>query len=155
MRVVYKNYLIHDVVAPVHLAGCAAAMQGKFVAFKNAWWQQGFGKGKYDQAAIDAVARSAGLDLARLHTDAASDACKQRVANDVKELEVFHVESTPSFFINGSPLLGPPTPDRFKEMIDQKLQQVQQSGVACPDYYQQVVLAKGLKQFKSAADAKK
>jgi protein-disulfide isomerase len=155
VRVVYKNYLIHDVVRPVHQAGCAAAMQGKFVAFKNAWWQQAYGTGKYDQAEIDAIAKAAGLDLDKFHADQDSDACKQRVAKDGQELEVFHVESTPSFFINGSPLLGPPTPDRLKEMIDQKLQQVQQSGVACPDYYDQVVMAKGLKQFKSAADAKK
>ena len=43
VRVVYKNMIIHPQVATAaHLAGCAAANQGKFVAFKRAFWEQAF-----------------------------------------------------------------------------------------------------------------
>ena len=154
LRVVSKNFLIHEPVRLAHQAACAAGMQGKFAAFKDAWWKQAFGKGTYDQAAIDSVAKSAGLDLAKLHADEQGATCKQLVDQDTRQLEeVFHVEGTPTFFINGTPFEERPTEQALEQVIDAKLAEAEKSGVPCASYYQQVVMAKGLQQFRSAAAA--
>ena len=43
VRVVYKNMVVHPAIAmPAHLASCAAAKQGKYVAFKSAFWDRAY-----------------------------------------------------------------------------------------------------------------
>jgi protein-disulfide isomerase len=150
VRVVYKNMVVHpNVVLKAHQAGCAAGKQGKFNEFRHSWWEIAFANRKFDDAAIEDVAKAANADPAKLKLDLDSDACKQRVGDDMNELRKFHVNSTPSFFINGQHIGGALQKDQFKQIIDQKLKDVDKSGVAAGDYYNSVVMAKGEKQFKA------
>jgi predicted DsbA family dithiol-disulfide isomerase len=139
-----------QVVQHAHQAGCAAGKQGKFNEFRHNWWEIAFKGRKFDDAAIEEVAKAAGIDFAKLKTDMDSDECKARVSNDMNELRKFRVNSTPSFFVNGTHVGGAVPKEQFKAMIDEKLKEVDKSGVAPGDYYEQVVMVKGEKQFKSA-----
>jgi protein-disulfide isomerase len=161
VRVVYTNLLIHPPARPAHLASCAAAKQGKYLAFKDAFWDQGFGpyaasEGKdassLGEDSIVKIARAVGLDTARLRTDMASPECKARIESDMAELARWHVNSTPTFFINGKPVSGALPKSELKELIDEQLKIAEASGVPGAEYYQKIVLARGEKQFRSKAD---
>jgi protein-disulfide isomerase len=161
VRVVYTNLLIHPPARPAHLASCAAAKQGKYLAFKDAFWDKGFGpyaasEGK-DAASLGEdnilkIARGVGLDTARLKTDMASAECKARIEGDMAELARWHVNATPTFFINGKLISGALPKEELVQLIDAQLKAVEASGVPGADYYQKVVLGKGEKQFRSKGD---
>jgi len=163
VRVVYTNLLIHPPAKPAHLASCAAAKQGKYMAFKDAFWDQGFGPyaasaGKdaasLGEDSILKIAKGVGLDTRKLKTDMASAECAARLEGDMAELAKFHVNATPTFFVNGKFLSGALPKDEFKRVIDAQLAIAEASGVPGAEYYRKVVLAKGEKQFRSKVDPK-
>jgi protein-disulfide isomerase len=164
VRVVYKNLVVHpDTAMPGHLASCAAAKQGKYSAFKNAFWVKAFqpyadsrgqDAGKLGKDNILAFSKEIGLDTAKLAADMDSAECKQLVSQDMQELQIFQVGSTPTFFINGKIVAGAMPKEAFKQIIDEQLKLVEASGVKGADYYDQVVIAKGEKKFRSKKDPK-
>jgi protein-disulfide isomerase len=145
VRVVFKNMVVHPQVEKAHLAGCAAGKQKKFQQWKNTWWEKAFKTRKMDDDNIQAIAKEIGLDMNRFKADMEGD-CKAFIAADAAELQKFHVNSTPTFFINGTHVGGALPKEQFKQMIDEKLKAA--DGQA--DYYDKVVMATGEKQFKSA-----
>ncbi len=162
LRVVYKNMVVHPAVAtPAHLASCAAAKQGKYLAFKTAVWEKGFvpysnehDAGRLAEPAILAIASGVGLDPARVKADMASDECKARIAADMKDLESFHVDATPTFFINGTEVSGALPKEGFEAIIEEKLAAVAKSGIPAGDYYARVVM-KGETKFRSKTQPKR
>jgi len=162
LRIVYKNMVVHPQVAlPAHLASCAAAKQGKYVAFKNAFWVKAFDPyaaardpSKLGEDNIYAIAKDVGIDVDKLKADMKSDACQQFVKADMAELEKFHVNSTPTLYVNGTVVAGALPEETFKSLIDEKLKLVAASGVKPADYYQQEIMGKGEKQFRSKLDPK-
>jgi len=159
VRVVYLNMVVHPQARPAHLAGCAAARQGKYKQFKDAFWDKGYGP--YAQAndpeLIDddhvvAIAKAIGLDTAKLKADMASPACADQVKRDMDELARFHVNATPTFFINGKQVSGALPKDEFKRRIDDQLAIVEHSGVPAASYYAKVVVGTGEKQFRGKRD---
>jgi predicted DsbA family dithiol-disulfide isomerase len=150
---VFKNMVVHpQVVTKAHLAGCAAAKQGKFEAFKDNWWEKAYKQHKFDDAAIEEVAKASGLDLAKLKTDMDSQECKDRLANDAAELQKFHTNSTPTFFVNGIHIGGALPKESFKQVIDERLRIAEASGVPAAEYYDKEVMGKGEKQFRAKAN---
>ena len=155
VRVVYKNMVVHpQVVTKAHLAGCAAGKQGKFVEFKNEWWEKAFANRKFDDAQINEIAKDIGLDMTKFKADWEGDDCKKLLADDASELAKFHVNSTPSFFINGQHVGGALPKESFKKIIDEKLKVAEASGVSGAEYYDKEVMGKGEKQFRSKKDPK-
>ena len=143
----FKNLVVHPQVMNAHLAGCAAGRQKKFQQFKNSWWEKGFKARKMDDASIDEIAKGVGLDMGRFKSDMQSDYCKNLVQGDMTELQKFHVNSTPTFFVNGTHVGGALPKESFKQMIDEKLKTADSA-----DYYDKVIMAKGEKQFRSKMD---
>ena len=163
VRVVYANMVVHPPAKPAHLASCAAAKQGKYKEFKNAFWEKGFTpyatSATHDPAllgegTIMAIAKDLGLDANKLKTDMASPECEARIQADMNEMNKFHVNATPTFFINGKHVGGALPKEGFKNIIDEQLKLAEASGVPAGDYYSKVVLAKGEKQFRSKLDPK-
>ena len=162
VRVVYKNLVVHpEIATQAHLASCAAAKQGKYLAFKAAVWTQGFlpyaaarDPSKLGKDNLLAIAKDVGLDLKKLQADWNGAECAAVLANDMKELEKFHVDATPTFFINGIHIGGALDKQSFKELIDERLKVVEASGVPGAEYYAKEVMGKGEKQFRSKADPK-
>lgn len=142
-----------------HHAGCAAGKQGKFVAFKNAFWERAYipyttshDPSKLGVDNIMQIAKDIGLDTAKLKTDMEGPECKAQVEGDMAELQKFHVGGTPFFLINGRPLNGAMPKEAFKKIIDERLQVAEASGVPGGSYYEKEVMGKGEKQFRSRAD---
>jgi predicted DsbA family dithiol-disulfide isomerase len=161
--VVFKNMVIHPPVTDAHHAGCAAAKQGKFVEFKNAFWDKGFGpyaaSGGKDTASLGMdnltkIAEGIGLDTARFKADLGSPECKAQVEGDMNELAKWHVSGTPFFFINGKTINGALPKEAFKQAIDEKLKIAEASGVPAASYYDKEIMEKGEKQFRSKAEPK-
>lgn len=145
VRVVFKNLVVHPQVMNAHLAGCAAGKQQKFPKFKAVFWEKGFKARKMDDANIEAIAKEIGLDMGKFKADKDSEACKALIAGDTAEMQKFKVNSTPTFFVNGTHVGGALPKESFKQMIDEKLKAA--DGQA--DYYDKVIMATGEKQFKS------
>ncbi len=163
VRVVYKNLVVHtEVATAAHLASCAAAKQGKYIAFKNAVWEKGFlpyfqthDASKLGQDSLLGIAKGvAGLDPARLKKDMSGDECKAFVQSDMAELEKFHVSATPTFFINGILISGALDKNSFKEIIDERFAIATATGVPAAAYYEQEVMGKGERKFRSKVDPK-
>lgn len=162
VRVVFKNMVVHpQIVMPAHLAGCAAGKQGKFVEYKNAFWEKGFkpysearDPSKLGEANIMVIAKELGLDTAKLKADMDGPECKKAIEADMAELAKFQVNSTPSFFINGTHVGGALPKEQFKALVDQKLQLAEASGVPAKDYYQKEIFEKGEKKFRSKKQPK-
>jgi protein-disulfide isomerase len=161
VRVVYVNLVVHPQARPAHLASCAAAKQGKYKQFKDAFWDKGYAAyadsrdpSKLDEDHILVIAKGVGLDPVKLQADMAGAECQARIEGDMKEMEKFHVNATPTFFVNGKHISGARDKDDFKAVIDEQLKIAEASGVRGADYYTKVVLAKGVKQFRSKKDAK-
>src|SRR5262245_54464618 len=97
------NMVVHPPqVQMAHQYGCAAAKQNKFNEFRDAFWKKSYGeyRAKKDpsQLAPEAILKWApeiGLDATKLKADGDSDACKQRIQDDMEELGKFRVGGTP------------------------------------------------------------
>ena len=162
VRIVYKNMVVHPQVAtPAHLASCAAAKQGKYVVMKNALWTKGFDAyaaardpSKLNEENVIAIAHDVGLDTDKLKSDMHSSDCDAQLKADMQELEKFHVNSTPTLFVNGTHVGGALPEATFKQLIDEKLKAFESSGVPAADYYDKEIMAKGEKKFRSKKDPK-
>jgi protein-disulfide isomerase len=154
---VFKNMVVHpQVVQRAHLAGCAAAKQGKFVEYYRAFWDKAFAPyaaardaSKLSEEAIMSWAGSVGLDPAKLKADMDSQDCTGLLTADAQELGKFQVNSTPTFFINGIHIGGALPKEAFKQAIDERLKIVEASGVSPAEYYDKEVIAKGVPQFRA------
>ncbi len=157
VRVVYKDMVVHPQVAtPAHLAACAAAKQGKYLAYKNLIWEKGFkpyaaGRDatKLGEENLMVLAKEAGLDTAKLKADMAGSECQAVIQADMQELAKFKVNSTPTFFVNGIHIGGALPKEEFKKIIDERLKVAEASGVSGAEYYDKEVLGKGVPQFRS------
>ncbi len=58
------------------------------------------------------------LDISKWETDLASQAIKNKVANDKRTGEQSGVNSTPSFYLNGKKIQNPRSPQEFKTLIE-------------------------------------
>lgn len=162
VRVVYKNFVVHpDTVMEAHLGSCAAARQGKFMAYKKAFWEKGFNAyaqtrdpSKMGGENLRAIAKSVGLDVAKWETDLKGPACQAVIQNDMQELNKFGVNGTPAFFINGMMIPGGIDEGTFHQIIDEKLKIAEASGVPGSEYYQREIFEKGEKKFRSKLDPK-
>jgi protein-disulfide isomerase len=162
VRVVFKNMVVHPQIATAaHLASCAAAKQGKYPQFKNELWTKGFDPysashdpSKLSEENVITIAKDMGLNVDKLKKDMKGEECKAQLQADMQELAKFHVNSTPTLFVNGTHVGGALPEQSFKTMIDEKIKLVEQSGVAPADYYEKEVMGKGEKQFRSKKDPK-
>jgi len=161
VRVVYVNLVIHPPARPAHLASCAAAKQHKYKEFKAAFWEKGYlpyatssgqDPSSLGEDNILVIAKGLGLDVARLKADMNGPECEARIERDKQELSKFHVNATPTFFVNGKHIGGALPKAEFQAIIDAQLKIAEASGVPGADYYDKVVLAKGEKQFRSKMD---
>jgi protein-disulfide isomerase len=162
VRIVYKNMVVHPQAMPAHLASCAAAKQGKYLAFASDMWTKGFDPylasrdaSKLSEDSVIAIAKAAGIDVGKLKTDMHSDECANRIKADMDELDKFHVNATPTLFINGTYLAGAPEDADLKALLTEKLATVKQSGVKPAEYYEKEIMVKGEKVFRSKKDPKR
>jgi protein-disulfide isomerase len=74
-----------------------------------------------DDAMLDAVAKRAGLDLAKVHLAISTDKYKTRIQADMDVADDFQASGTPHFFINGRRLVGAQPQSAFETIIDAEI----------------------------------
>lgn len=165
LRVVYKQLVIHPKNAMAGaLAFCAAAKQGKHKEMDAAIWDKGFKVRQLDMSDVDGgkcwdtqegckyvvgYAQELGLDVPKFKAD--MKACLPFVQKDIAELQKFGLSSTPAAFINGRFISGAVPVENFSALIDEELKKANervQQGTPAAEYYQQWVIAKGLKALE-------
>ena len=126
VRFVYRNFPI-----PGHLNGPAAAyaagaagLQGKFFEMEDLLFTNQNAWAEVDNATLmtmlDGYAQKLGLKMDKFHVDEAADAVKAKVDKDAQSGVKAGVDSTPTFFVNGT-LSNSRTYDEFKSQFDDLL----------------------------------
>jgi protein-disulfide isomerase len=159
VRVVAKYILIHGKTAlPPAMASCAAQKQGKYGPMKQALWNSIFkiegGRPNIQEAAtspeaIRTLASTLQLDMAKFDKDIASDECNGWIQSSREAMGQLGVNGTPAFFVNGRFLNGAVPFEQLDRLVTEELAKADKAiadGVAQKDYYNSVIVAKGLKK---------
>jgi protein-disulfide isomerase len=165
IRLVHKYLVIHgrEAIEPAMIA-CAAAKQGKLAEMKAALWSHLFTMGaegpqlQPEQLApehMEAMERAAGVDLKKLEADMTGDDCTSWLRTSSETLKPVNVAATPAFFINGRYISGAQPIEVFDKVIQEEKTKAEAAiahGVAPAAYYQQEIVAKGVKSIKGRFD---
>ena len=123
---VYKHlaFLGNESVWAAMASECAAD-QGKFWEYHNYLFehQNGENQGAFNKDKLIAFGKELNLDMAKFEPCVNTDATFDRVRADTEEGQNLGVSSTPTFFVNGKPLVGLTSPDEFTKVIEQALTQ--------------------------------
>jgi protein-disulfide isomerase len=169
LRIVFKQFVVHPQVATAGaLAFCAAGKQGKAVEMDKLLWDKSFKTHNFDKdgageggaaqhcwessagcPVVLGYAQELGLNQDKFKTDMKE--CQPLIQKDMRELQTLGVGATPSFFINGRFMSGAMPIENFTQIIDEELKKadaVIAAGTPKGEYYQQVVVGKGLKTLE-------
>lgn len=107
------------------VAAECAADQGKFWEFHNYLFehQNGENQGAFNKDKLVGFAQELNLDMAKFEPCLTNDATVARVQADTEQAQKLGVASTPTFFVNGQPLVGLKSPQEFAAAIEQALAQ--------------------------------
>ena len=130
LRIVWKNQPLpfHS-----HARPAAEAAQGVFaLAGSDAFWSFHDAAFKNNTALtsdnFEKWAREAGVtgaDLSKLRAGLAAHTWSEKVDRDMSIAKTAGISSTPSFVVNGVPLIGAQPFDKFKILVDQELAKAQ------------------------------
>ena len=170
LRIVYKQFVVHPQVATAGaLAFCAAGKQGKAMEMDKLLWDKSFKTHNFDKDAtaegggapqrcwessagcpvVVGYAQELGLNTDKFKSDMKD--CQSLIQKDMKELQTLGVGATPSFFINGRFMSGAMPLENFTQLVDEELKKADAAiaaGTPKAEYYQQVVVGKGLKTLE-------
>jgi protein-disulfide isomerase len=126
VNLVYKHsaFLGQESVWAAQAAECAAD-QGKFWEYHDLLFdkQSGENVGTYTKEKLIEYAQELNLDAAKFDPCLQQDETLQRVISDTQEGRQVGVTGTPTFFINGKPLVGAQPAQAFQTQIDAALEQ--------------------------------
>jgi protein-disulfide isomerase len=121
VRFVYRNYPLaqHANARPAAEAAACADEQGKFWPYHDRLFGD---PTRTSEAHLKLAASELQLDAARFNTCYDSRLFRGKVDADIKAGTAAGVMGTPAFFVNGRPLIGNPTLEEFKRLIDDELE---------------------------------
>lgn len=99
-------------------AAHAAAAQGQHAAMEAQLYAL---TGRYDRVAVEMLAQGLGLDMTRFRADLDSGAARAAIGEDLALARRLGVTVTPTFFINGRPVLGSQPLSTFAAVIEAEL----------------------------------
>jgi len=122
VRIVWKDFPLvelHPNTLPAHIAARCAQIQNAFFPYKNELYTNQDARALSD---FSHMAKTVGLDMTQF-TQCINAPDKQIaiIENTLKEGLRYGVDSTPYFFINDRELVGAPSFDTMKKMIDAEL----------------------------------
>jgi len=116
---VYRDYPVtsQESFVAAQAANCAGE-QGEYWAFHDALFSGPYGLGQeaYQQYAVDI-----GLDAAQLQECIQSGKYASEVESDARFASSLGITGTPTFFVNGIPIVGAVPLSSFKQVIDAEL----------------------------------
>lgn len=124
VRVVYKSFPLpmQAQSEPASRAAHAAGRQGKFWEMYDLIYENQ--SSLKEEGIFEELAEQAGLDLTQFKKDLEDPAIRVQVAREQAEGERLQVRGTPTFYINGTPLVGAQPPGNFERIIDAKLAEI-------------------------------
>lgn len=126
VRLIYRHFPLsfHSMAYPSALATECAADQGKFWELHDKIFgeqgKQGTATITYTVADIQKWAGQIGIDVPKLKQCMDADMYKDKIAQDTQNGSDAGVDGTPTFFINGVPLVGALPLSEFAKAIDGK-----------------------------------
>ena len=120
VRVVFKHSPIegHDAAPLAHRAAFAAQQQGKFWEMHDRIFAN---QRAMERESLLAHASALGLDVTRFTADLDSPRAQAVLDRDQAEAAKVGVDGTPTFFVNGTPLIGAQPIEAFAAAIDKAL----------------------------------
>jgi protein-disulfide isomerase len=120
VRLLFKHSPIegHTAAPLAHRAAYAAQQQGKFWEMHDRIFAN---QRAMDREALLAHASALGLDLARFTADLDSPRAQAVLDRDQAEAAKVGVDGTPTFFVNGTPLVGAQPLEAFTAAVDKAL----------------------------------
>jgi protein-disulfide isomerase len=121
IRFIYRDFplkSIHPEAVPAAEAANCAFEQDAFWGFHDALFKAEFGLGV---EAYEQYARGLGLDMEKFTACVAERRYADDVESDFIYASEFGISSTPTFFVNGIPIVGAQPYDVFKQVIDLEL----------------------------------
>jgi protein-disulfide isomerase len=109
---------LHPEAPRAHVAARCADEQGKFWAYHDKVFA---GQARSSAGQLETYAREVGLDPVAFEHCLASNKYEAIVQKDIEEGSRLGVNGTPTFFINGRPLVGAQPLAKFVEIIDDEL----------------------------------
>jgi protein-disulfide isomerase len=120
VRLVFRDYPIeqlHPGASRAHGAARCANEQGKFWAYHDALYAKAPAQGEQ----FKQIGQDVGLDLPAFERCLASNKYDPAIRKDLEDGAKAGVTGTPTFFINGRPLIGAQSLERFAQIIDDEL----------------------------------
>jgi protein-disulfide isomerase len=126
VNLVYKHsaFLGQESAWAAQASECAAD-QGKFWEYHDLLWERwnGENQGAFAKENLIGFAKEMNLDMAKFEPCLTNDETLQRVIDDTQEGRQVGVTGTPTFFINGKPLVGAQPVEVFQAQLDAALGQ--------------------------------
>ena len=126
VNLVYKHsaFLGQESAWSAQASECAAD-QGKFWEYHDLLFERwnGENQGAFVKDNLIGFAKELNLDMAKFEPCLTNDETLQRVVADTEEGRKVGVTGTPTFFINGKPLVGAQPAEVFQSEIDAALGQ--------------------------------
>jgi len=121
IRLVAKNLPLpmHPNAAKAAEASLCADEQGKFWEFRKELFGGSWGKQTVQD--MKEIAKKTGSNAARFAECLDSSKMKPAIDEDTRVINALGMAGTPTFFINGSPVVGAQPAENFKKVIDEKL----------------------------------
>ena len=121
VRLVFKHMPLegHRNSLPAARAAYCAAEQDRFWQFHDAL----FASGNLSGAVIDDIAVDLGLGVPKFQACLSSEQSRAAVIKDIETARLFHIESTPSFIVNGQLIKGALSFADFQKIIERELGQ--------------------------------
>jgi predicted DsbA family dithiol-disulfide isomerase len=118
LRTCFFSLVVHKEARLAALAGVAAQLQGKFWPYHDKLFDNMRAQTRDD---LVSYAREVGLDRARFERDLDGDMVKVRLLRHETIANKLKLQSTPSFFVNGRPVVGPKSLATFRDWIEEAL----------------------------------
>ncbi len=144
VRVVFRNFPLsfHAMAMPAATAAECARLQGKFWEMHD-WLfanQGSMSDSATFEAAVATEAAALALDVPAWQACRADPATTIAIQSDTAGGTQLAVRSTPTFAINGVPLIGAQPLSAFQCAVDAALARAQASGIPAASYYDRAVL---------------
>ena len=138
VRWVFKHLPLsmHPRALPASIAAECAHEQDRFWPMYDTLYSH---QNALSDSALESHAKAAGVDLEAWRTCLDSDRPKEVIANDRKQAVDAEVQATPTFFVNGKPLVGALPLADFVDAVDEARKKAKRSGLEPAEYYDELV----------------
>ena len=120
VRIILKDFPLpsHDLARPAHEAARCAGAQGQYWRYHDRLYAE---QPKFERARLVEYAVELGLDRAAFTRCVDEHRFATAVDADVAQGRALGITGTPSFFVNGRPLVGAHAVETFRALIEDEL----------------------------------